>query len=148
VRLADANLLLYAVDEASPHHEVAKPWLEQQLSGSETFAFAWTVLLAFIRLATNPRVFTAPLTLEEALDLVDSWLGQPPATVVHPTDRHAQLLRELLAPLGTAGNLTSDAHLAALSIEHGAELCSGDSDFARFARVRWLNPLQPATSAG
>lgn len=148
MKLVDANLLLYAVDEASPHHKVAKPWLEQQLSGSETFAFAWTVLLAFIRLATNPRVFTAPLTLEEALDLLDSWLEQPPATVVHPTDRHAQLLRELLAPLGTAGNLTSDAHLAALSIEHGAELCSSDSDFARFPRVRWLNPLQSAPSAG
>jgi toxin-antitoxin system PIN domain toxin len=120
VKLVDANLLLYAVDESSPHHRVAKPWLEQQLSGSETFAFAWAVLLAFVRLATNPRVFTAPLTVEEALDLVDSWLEQPNATVVHPTERHSQLLRELLLPLGTAANLTSDAHLAALSIVHGA----------------------------
>jgi hypothetical protein len=147
VKLVDANLLLYAVDEASPHHIVAKQWLERQLSGSETFAFAWAVLLAFVRLATNPRVFAAPLTVEEALDLVDSWLEQPSATVVHPTDRHSPLLRELLAPLGTAGNLASDAHLAALSIEHGAELCSGDSDFARFPRVRWLNPLAEPTSA-
>jgi uncharacterized protein len=148
VRLVDANLLLYAVDETSPHHAVAKPWLEQQLSGAETFAFAWAVLLAFVRLATNPRVFAAPLTVEEALDLADSWLEQPSATVVHPTDRHSRLLRELLAPLGTAGNLTSDAHLAALSIEHGAELCSGDSDFARFPRVRWFNPLaEPASGS-
>jgi len=143
VKLVDTNLLLYAVDETSPHHRVARPWLEGQLSGSETLAFAWAVLLAFLRLATNPRVFEAPLTLEEALDLVDSWLEQPNATVVHPTDRHSRLVRELLAPLGTAGNLTSDAHLAALSVEHGAELCSGDSDFARFQRVRWLNPLTP-----
>ena len=141
MKLSDANLLLYAVDESSPHHAVAKPWLERELSGSETFAFAWAVLLAFIRLATNPRVFRSPLTVEEALDLVDSWLEQPNATVVHPTDRHTALLRELLVPLGTAANLTSDAHLAALSIEHGAELCSGDSDFARFPRVRWTNPL-------
>jgi toxin-antitoxin system PIN domain toxin len=86
-------------------------------------------------------VFAAPATLEEALDLVESWLEQPNVTVVHPTDRHSRLLRELLLPLGTAGNLTSDAHLAALSIEHGAELCSVDSDFARFPRVRWVNPL-------
>jgi uncharacterized protein len=141
VKLVDANLLLYAVDETSHHHSTAKPWLEERLSGAETFAFAWSVLLAFIRLATNPRVFEAPLAVGDALDLVDSWLEQPCATVVHPTDRHSRLLRELLAQVGTAGNLTSDAHLAALSIEHGAELCSADADFTRFPRVRWLNPL-------
>ena len=146
MKLVDANVLLYAVDEGSPHHAVGKRWLEQQLSGSETFAFAWAVLLAFVRLATNPRVFAAPLTAEEALDLVDSWLEQPNVTVVHPTDRHSRLVRELLQSLGTAGNLVSDAHLAALSIEHGAELCSGDADFARFPRVRWLNPLAPAVA--
>lgn len=148
MKLVDTNVLLYAVDESSPHHGVAKPWLEQQLSGSETFAFSWAVLLAFVRLATNPRVFTAPVTAEEALDLVDSWLEQSNTTVIQPTDRHSRLLRELLLSLGTAANLTSDAHLAALSIEHGAELCSGDSDFARFPRVRWLNPLTETTSAG
>jgi toxin-antitoxin system PIN domain toxin len=146
VKLVDANLLLYAVDEASPHHGIAKPWLEQQLSGSETFAFSWAVLLAFVRLTTNPRVFEAPLAVEEALELVDGWLAQPNVTVVHPTDRHSQLLRELLVPLGTAGNLASDAHLAALSIEHGAELCSADADFARFPRVRWFNPVAPRGS--
>jgi toxin-antitoxin system PIN domain toxin len=144
VKLVDANLLLYAVDEASPHYERAKAWLEEQLSASETFAFAWVVLLAFVRLTTNPRVFDTPLTAEEALDLVDSWLDQPNATIVHPTSRHSSLLRELLTPLGTAANLVSDAHLAALSIEHGAELCSGDADFARFPRVRWVNPLVAA----
>jgi toxin-antitoxin system PIN domain toxin len=141
VKLVDANLLLYGVDESSSHHAGAKSWLEEQLSGSETFAFAWAVLLSFLRLATNPRVFDAPLTADEALDLIESWLEQPCATVVQPTDRHVALVRELLAPLGTAGNLTSDAHLAALSLEHGAELCSADADFARFPRVRWLNPL-------
>jgi hypothetical protein len=143
VKLVDTNVLLYAVDEGSPHHAAARAWLEQQLSGSETFAFSWAVLLAFVRLVTNPRVFETPLTIGAAFDLVDSWLAQPATTVVHPLDRHHQLLRELLAPLGTAANLTSDAHLAALSIEHGAELCSADGDFARFPRVRWINPLAP-----
>lgn len=141
MKLVDANVLIYAVDEDSPHHNVAKPWLEEHLSGSETFAFAWAVLLAFIRLVTNPRVFEKPLSGDEALDLVDSWLAQTNATVLHPTDRHSLLLRELLAPLGTAGNLTSDAHLAALAIEHGAELCSGDADYGRFAGLQWTNPL-------
>lgn len=144
MKLVDANLLLYAVDGSSTHHRAAKAWLERQLSSAETTAFAWIVLLAFIRLGTNPRVFAAPLTLTEALDLVDSWLAQPSVTVVHPTNRHATILRELLEPLGTAANLTNDGHLAALAIEHGAELCSADTDFSRFARIQWVNPLQPA----
>ena len=141
MRLTDVNLMLYAVDTSSPRHRAARRWLEERLSGTETFAFAWAVLLAFVRLTTNPRVFEAPLRSGEALDLVDGWLARPCSTVVHPTERHAAILRELLEPLGTAGNLTSDAHLAALAIEHGAELCSSDSDFSRFAGLRWLDPL-------
>jgi uncharacterized protein len=142
VKLVDVNVLLYAVDESSPRHEPARDWLEETLSGSETFAFSWSVLIAFVRLGTNPRVFETPLALDAALDLVDSWLDQPCATVIHPTDRHSALLRELLGPLGTAGNLTTDAHLAALAIEHGAELCSADADFARFPMLRSVNPLE------
>ena len=111
------------------------------LAATETFAFAWVVLLAFIRLTTSSRVFRSPLTTSEALELVDGWLAQPCATVVHPTSRHASVLRELLEPLGTAGNLTTDAHLAALALEHGAELCSSDTDFSRFAGLRWADPL-------
>jgi len=141
VKLPDVNLLLYAVDTSSPRHRAARRWLEQHLSGTETFAFAWVVLLAFLKLGTNPRVFDKPLGVAEALDLIDQWLSQPPSTVIHPTERHAAILRELLEPLGTAGNLTTDAHLAALAIEHGAELCSSDADFSRFAGVRWRDPL-------
>jgi len=141
VKLTDVNLLLYAVDISAPRHRPARRWLEERLSGTETFAFAWIVLLAFLRLSTNPRVFAEPLTPTEAFDLMEGWLAQPCATLVHPTDRHAAVLREILEPLGTAGNLTTDAHLAALSIEHGAELCSSDSDFSRFAGVLWHDPL-------
>jgi toxin-antitoxin system PIN domain toxin len=144
VKLTDVNVLLYAYDESSPHHERARPWLEDRLSGTETFAFSWPVLLAFVRLATNPRVFESPLALDEAFDAIESWLAQPPATVLHPTDRHGAVLRDLLMPLGSAGNLTTDAHLAALAIEHGAELCSADADFARFPRLRWVNPMAAA----
>jgi toxin-antitoxin system PIN domain toxin len=143
VKLPDVNLLLYAVDESSAQHRPARAWVEERLSGAETFALAWVVLLAFIRLTTSSRVFQSPLTPSQALDLVASWLAQPCATVVHPTSRHAPVLRQLLEPLGTAGNLTTDAHLAALAIEHGAELCSTDTDFSRFAGLRWTNPLEP-----
>lgn len=141
--LTDVNLLLYAYDSTSPHHARARAWLEERLSGAETFAFAWIGLLAFLRLVTNPRVFAHPLEPAAALDCIDAWLAQPCAAVLHPGDRHAMLLRELLEPVGTAGNLTVDAHLAALAIEHGAELCSADADFSRFPRLLWRNPLAP-----
>lgn len=139
--LTDVNLLIYAYDATSPNHERARDWLEERLSGAETFAFAWVVLLAFVRLVTSPRVFAHPLEPREALDHVDAWLAQPCATVLHPGSRHPVLLRQLLEPLGTAGNLTTDAHLAALAIEHGAELSSADADFSRFPGLAWTNPL-------
>jgi uncharacterized protein len=141
VRLPDVNLLLYAIDDRSPRHSQARAWLEEVLSDVETVAFAWVTLLAFVRLSTNPAVFVQPFGVAEALDVVDGWLDQPSAVVVDPTERHATVLRELLRPLGTGGNLTTDAHLAALAIEHGAVLCSCDSDFGRFPGLRWEDPL-------
>lgn len=141
MRLLDANLLLYTTDERSPRHEAARYWLEQQLSDEDTIALAWAVLLAFLRLSTNPRVFERPLRPDRAFDVVDRWLAQPCVVVLHPGERHAALMRQLLRPLGIAGNLVSDAHLAALAIAHGAELNSCDSDFSRFSGLRWVNPL-------
>jgi toxin-antitoxin system PIN domain toxin len=142
VKLPDLNLLLYAIDEASPRHQRARAWLEEILSGTEPVAFAWTVLLGFIRLSTNPAAFERPLEVDEALDYVDDWLSQPVSTVIHPTDDHAAALRRLLGPLWSAGNLTTDAHLAALAMEHGAELHSSDADFSRFDGLRWMDPLR------
>lgn len=139
--VVDANLLIYAVNEDSPLSRKAKPWLEAVLSGQETVGFAWNVLLAFLRLTTRPSLFRNPLPVDTAFDLVTSWLEQPPARILHPGTRHLQVLRELLQPLGTGGNLTSDAHLAAMAIEHGAELCSTDTDFARYPGLKWRNPL-------
>lgn len=142
MRLLDLNILIYAIDESSSRHEHARGWLDDTLSGSDTVAFAWHVLVGFVRLSTRAAIFERPLSVDESLAVVDGWCAQPCATVIHPTDRHAAILRELLTPLGTAGNLTSDAHLAALSIEHGAELCSTDIDFSRFSGVRWIDPLR------
>lgn len=141
MRLLDLNILLYAMDESSPRHQAARNWLDETLSGSSTVAFAWHVLVGFVRLSTRSAVFAEPLTVDEAVDVMDGWLQQPCVTLLHPTERHAQVLRTLLTPLGTAGNLTSDAHLAALAVEHGAQVCSTDTDFQRFPGVRSIDPL-------
>lgn len=140
--LIDVNLLIYAVNEDAPLHRKAKVWVENAMSGAETVGLAWNVILAFLRLTTRPGVFRNPLKVETAFELVADWLNQPAVTPVEPTAQHLRTLRDLTLPLGTGGNLTSDAHLAALAIEHGAQLCSTDSDFARFPRLRWHNPLQ------
>ena len=116
-------------------------WWNATLSGSETVGLAWTVLLGFVRLTTNARVVRSPLTPETALDYVDRWLAHPITTVVEPTGRHSQVLRDLLGRTGTAGNLVADAHLAALAFEHGGVLCSADRDFGRFSGLDWTNPL-------
>ena len=142
MRLIDLNILIYAMDQSSARHEAARDWLDETLSGSDTVAFAWQVVVGFVRLSTRAALFRRPLTVDESFDVVDGWLAQPCVTVVHPTDRHAIVLRGLLSPLGAAGNLASDAHLAALAIEHGAELCSTDVDFSRFSGVRWVDPLR------
>jgi len=142
MKLLDANLLLYAVNKDAPLHSKAKTWLETTLSGRETVAFSWNVILAFVRLTTRPGLFRNALCPERAFDLVADWLDQPSATVVNPGPRHLAILRGLLTALGTGGNLTSDAHLAALAIEQNAELCSCDADFACFAGLDWRNPLK------
>lgn len=139
--LIDANILIYAVNADAPQHHKAKSWLEATLSGTDTVGLSWTVLLAFLRLTTRPGVFEKALPVQTAFAMVDAWLAQPAVVTVEPTAKHLRTLRDLLSPLGTGGNLTSDAHLAALAIEHGAELCSCDSDFARFPGFRWRNPL-------
>jgi toxin-antitoxin system PIN domain toxin len=141
VKLPDVNVLLYAYDLESPRHAAARLWLEETLSGTETVALAWAVMVGFLRIVTNRAIYERPWDATDALDLVDSWLAQPRVTVVHPTNRHAAVLGDLLTPLGAAGNLTSDAHLAALAIEHGATLYSCDNDFSRFSGLRWVDPL-------
>lgn len=141
MKLPDVNLLLYAYDARSPHHLTSKAWLEDVLSSDEPIAFAWPVLIGFIRLTTRPQIYEHPFTPSEAFEIIARWLAQPNAFILHPAQQHLSNLRGLLEAVGTAGNLTSDAHLAALAIEYGAELCSADSDFGRFQGLRWTNPL-------
>ena len=138
--VVDANVLLYAVDTASVHHEESLDWLERSLAGAEAVGFAWVVLLAFIRVSTNRSILPNALSIDEATGQVQAWLAAPAAVVIDPTVRHPEVLRGLLVDSGAAGNLTTDAHLAALAVEHGAELVSYDRDFARFRGVRHRLP--------
>jgi len=139
--LIDANILIYSHVASFSQHEAARNWLDQQLNGPTRVGLPWVSLLAFLRLVTNPRVFEQPESMADAWRQVRAWLACETAWLPQPTERHADLLDELLALPGVHANLVPDAHLAALALEHGLALCSTDGDFARFPSLRWLNPL-------
>lgn len=128
MRLSDVNLLLYAYDTSSPHHERARPWLEERLSSIETFGFAWPTMLAFVRLVTNPRLLDSPVRVDEALDVVDAWLA-PLRHSAPPRPATCSSASAAARASRYGGQLATDAHLAALALEHDAELCSADADF-------------------
>jgi toxin-antitoxin system PIN domain toxin len=135
------NLLVYAYNAAAPQHERARAWWESSLSGSERVGLAWVTVLGYLRIATSRRAVLSPVTPGTALGHVRSWLERPHVEIVNPGSRHLDLLDGLATAIGTIGTLASDLHLAALAIEHQAELHSNDGDFARFPGLRWRNPL-------
>jgi uncharacterized protein len=139
--LVDANVLIYAIDRDAPQHAKARKWLEEVLSGSAHVGLAWIVILAFLRLTTRPGILRDPLRPEAAMAFIDEWLEQPNAAAIGPGEDQWAVLRNLLKATGTAGNLTSDAHLAALALERGATVCSADNDFKRFPGLDHVNPL-------
>ena len=139
--LVDANLLLFARDTHSPFHAASRRWLTDRLNGPVRVGLPWQSLVAFVRISTHPRAYERPLSPDVAWRQVRAWLDAEPAWVPSPTSRHGQVLGQLITAHHLRGNLVSDAHVAALAIEHGLELCSADSDFARFPEVRWRNPL-------
>lgn len=139
--LVDANLLIYAYHSASPFHERASAWLEEALSGTEPVGLSWATLHAFLRVTTNPRVLGNPFTIEEATEIVEEWLDRPQVAVPQPGERYWPILHGLLVEARVTGPLVTDAHLAALAIEQGATLCSGDRDFRRFRGLDLFDPL-------
>ena len=139
--LIDVNLLLYAYDRASPHNEAAAEWLEQVMSAHEPVGLPWATILAFLRISTHPRA-PKPLPLSVAIHTTRNWLLQPSVSIIDPSERHWSILSQLLPASGARGALVTDAHLAALAIEHGATLCTNDKDFTRFAGLRVRNPLR------
>lgn len=143
--LVDANLPLWAHHAAFGEHETARSWWAQTLSETPLVGIPWPTSLAFLRISTHPRALERPLSLATAWDVVRGWLSRPNVRVPIPTDRHEQVLGELLLDGRAGGNHTSDAHLAALAIEWGLELCSADRDFARYPGLRWRDPLAPTS---
>jgi len=141
VKIVDLNLLVYALNESAIHHKAARSWWEAALNGDETVGLPWVVILGFLRLSTNPSIFPRPLPVETAVARVNAWLSSGIVRLVREKDEHWEVLRSLVGVTGTAGNLTTDAHLAALAVCHGAVLVSFDHDFARFKGLRWENPL-------
>lgn len=140
MKLVDLNVLLYAVNKDAAHHRASLEWWEQALRGEEPVGLSWPVLSGFLRLSTNPDVFPRPLEVATAVGKIDGWLSHPSTRLLREKDEHWEVLRLLLEEAGTAGNLTTDAHLAALAITHGAVLVSFDADFGRFKGLRWSRP--------
>lgn len=140
--IPDVNLLVYAYNSDAPEHRAAKRWWENALSSDQTVGLAWAVLLGFLRLMTSRRVLVDPIALDEATTHIRNWLQQPQTQLIHPGPRHLDLLESLSRASGITGELTTDLHLAALAIEHQAELHSNDTDFRRFPGLRWRNPLR------
>ena len=141
MKLVDVNVLLYAVNRDAEHHEAALAWWQDALSGDESIGLAWIVLLGFLRIAANPKIFPMPVSAAGAIKHIDAWLTVPNVCVITEKPEHWKLLRVLLEETGVAGNLTTDAQLAALAISHGASLVSFDRDFVRFEGLRWETPL-------
>jgi uncharacterized protein len=140
MKIVDANVLLYAVNSSAEHHRASRNWLDGALSGADIVGLAWLPLLAFARLTTKHGLFPQPLHPDDAMAQIRDWCAAPGALLINPTPRHADVLSDLLAKVGTGGNLVNDGHLAALAIEHRASVVSYDSDFARFDGVRWDVP--------
>ena len=139
--LVDTNLLLYLKFEDMPQHQRTAAWFQGAVRERQRVGMAWPSLLGFLRISTNPRVFSSPLAISQAWEQVEEWLDLPGVWVPQPTEQHAKIVGQLLLAANAGGNLVPDAHLAAIALEHGLEICSTDTDFARFAGVRWRNPL-------
>lgn len=139
--LVDANILLYSEDSLSEHHQAARIWWDTQLSGTGFVCLCWPVITAFIRIGTNLRLHRRPLTLKEAVERVQSWFDQPCVRMIHAGEQHWAILQAMFRDGKAIGTLVSDAHLAALAVEHNCVLQSTDADFARFKGLKWKNPI-------
>ncbi len=139
--LPDANLLLYACDQSSPFHHKAVVWFESIMNGTQPVILLPPVVFAFVRISTHPRIFTDPLSVGEASAHVRSWLARRQVRLHDMLPEDVETALELLQAAGTAGNLTTDAQIAAVSRRLDAEVHTADLDFGRFADVRFSNPL-------
>lgn len=147
MKLIDANLLLYAYHPKSERHDISRTWIESTFSGEEPVRLAWITVFAFLRIITSPRIFDRPLSMAEAERIVATWFALPAVAAIEPGDRYWDIFRDLLEAGQVSGALVMDAALAALAIEHGATLCTADRDFARFANLKTLDPLDRTSAS-
>jgi toxin-antitoxin system PIN domain toxin len=145
MKLIDANVLIYVVNDDALEHKRVLTWWELAIQREEPLGLPWIVLLSFVRISTHPHIFPHPLTLQEASAKLDTWLALPNIKAVAETEDHWRILKQLLSQISASGNLVNDAHLAALAIAWGATIVSCDQDFHLFRQVRWENPLAPAS---
>lgn len=138
----DVNLLVYAYNADMPHHAAARAWFERIMTDEHPIGFPWASVMGFVRIMTNRSAVVQPITSDEACGVVRTWLEREHAQILDPGPRHLELFQGMLAAAHGAGNLTTDAHLAAIAVEYQAELCSNDRDFGRFPGLRWSNPLK------
>ena len=138
--IPDVNLLVYAYNDDTPFHAKAKDWWEAQLN-TKAVGLPWAASLGFVRLMTHPKVVSRPLSGQEAVSVVESWLALPQVRIAGPGSQHLAILATLFGDAGKAASLTTDAHLAAIAIEYQAELHSNDQDFGRYSGLKWVNPL-------
>ncbi len=139
--IPDVNLLVYAMDRQSPFHAAARTWWEETLNREPVVGLPWVSVSGFIRIVTNSRAVHTPATVNQAVTAVEAWLALPNVNILHPGERHSNVFFQFLRDLGTGGKLTTDAQLAAISIEHQGRLASNDADFSRFPGLLWYNPL-------
>jgi hypothetical protein len=137
----DANVLIFAHDEASPHHGRAREWWESALCGADPVGLAWVVVLAFTRLLTHPQICENPLSIVQVRQIVGQWLARPHVRLIHVSDEALGRFFDLLQEAGGGGNLSTDALIAVHALEHSATVVSNDRDFDRFAGIRRINPL-------
>jgi len=142
VILIDANVLLYAYNEAAPDHTIARRWFDEVMTGGDPVRFAWSTIHAFLRIVTHRAIFPRPLAIDDAVSIVTEWLARPSVAVLDPAERYWTIFAQLAIESQARGDLIPDAHLASLAIEHGATLCTTDRDFARFDRLQVINPLR------
>jgi uncharacterized protein len=141
MKIIDVNILIYAVDRQSQYHARVLNWWNAAMNGDEQIGLPWIALSGFVRIVTNPKLLDSPLSVEQAVDRVDAWLAQPMVVIAVERDNHWSLFREFIRDVGTVGNRTTDAHLAALAVSRAATLASCDRGFARFPQLRWENPV-------
>jgi hypothetical protein len=142
VIVVDANILIYAFDSTSPFQERAQAWLESALDGGEELGFPLSSLLAFVRIGSDPRVFIEPMSVEDAIEEVTAWLARPRARLVQPTSQHWMTLAAVATAGKVRGAQITDAHIAALALEHGATLCTTDRGFRRYPGLEVLDPTE------